>query len=66
MGRPTKVTPQIKQAVIKLTLQRPNFAALQMYKSVLSDSQFLSRARQLIDCVIWRISNYYFRSAVKN
>jgi hypothetical protein len=30
MGRPTKVTPQIKQAVIELTLQHPNFADLQI------------------------------------
>jgi hypothetical protein len=30
MGPPTKVTPQIKQAVIELTLQHPNFAYLQI------------------------------------
>jgi hypothetical protein len=30
MGRPTKVTPQIKQAVIELTLQHTNFADLQI------------------------------------
>jgi hypothetical protein len=30
MDRPTKVTLQIKQAVIKLTLQHPNFADLQI------------------------------------
>jgi hypothetical protein len=30
MGRPTQVTPQIKQAVIGLTLQHPNFADLQI------------------------------------
>jgi hypothetical protein len=30
MGRPIKVTPQIKQAVIELTLQRPNFADSQI------------------------------------
>jgi hypothetical protein len=30
MGRPTKITPQIKQAVIELTLQHPNFADLQI------------------------------------
>jgi hypothetical protein len=30
MGRPTKVTPQIKQAVIEPTLQHPNFADLQI------------------------------------
>jgi hypothetical protein len=30
MGRPTKVTPQIKQAAIELTLQHPNFADLQI------------------------------------
>jgi hypothetical protein len=30
MGRSTKVTPQIKQAVIELTLQHPNFADLQI------------------------------------
>jgi hypothetical protein len=30
MGRPTKVTPQINQAVIKLTLQHPNAADLQI------------------------------------
>jgi S-adenosylmethionine synthetase len=28
MGHPTKVAPQIKQAVIELTLQHPNFADL--------------------------------------
>jgi hypothetical protein len=30
MGRPTKVTPQIKQAVIELALQHLNFADLQI------------------------------------
>jgi hypothetical protein len=30
MDRPTKVTPQIKQAVIELTPQHPNFADLQI------------------------------------
>jgi hypothetical protein len=30
MGGPTKVTPQIKQLVIELTLQHPNFADLQV------------------------------------
>jgi hypothetical protein len=30
MDRPTKVTPQIKQVVIELTLQHPNFADLQI------------------------------------
>jgi hypothetical protein len=30
MRRPTKVTSQIKQAVIELTLQHPNFADLQI------------------------------------
>jgi hypothetical protein len=30
MDRPTKVTPQIKQAVIKLMLQYPNVADLQI------------------------------------
>jgi hypothetical protein len=30
MGRSTKVTPQIKQAVIELTLQHPNLADLQI------------------------------------
>jgi hypothetical protein len=28
MGRPTKITPQIKQTIIELTLQYPNFADL--------------------------------------
>jgi hypothetical protein len=46
IGRPTKATPQIKQAVIKLTLQHLNFADL--HKSFVSDSQFVSHARQLI------------------
>jgi hypothetical protein len=30
MGRPTKVTPQIKQTVIELTLQHSNFADFQI------------------------------------
>jgi hypothetical protein len=30
MGRPTNVTPQIKQAVIEMTLQHPNFADSQI------------------------------------
>jgi hypothetical protein len=30
MDRPTKATPQIKQAVIELKLERPNFADLQI------------------------------------
>jgi hypothetical protein len=30
MGRPTKVTHQIKQAVFEQTLQHPNFADLQI------------------------------------
>jgi hypothetical protein len=30
IGCPTKATPQIKQAVIELTLQHPNFADLQI------------------------------------
>jgi hypothetical protein len=30
MGRPTKATLQIKQAVIELTLQHPNFADLEI------------------------------------
>jgi hypothetical protein len=55
-GPPTKITPQIKQAVIELTLQHPNFAICKLHKSFLSDSQFLLHARQLPDCVIWRIS----------
>jgi hypothetical protein len=30
MGRPTNVTPQIKQVVIELILQHPNFADLKI------------------------------------
>jgi hypothetical protein len=42
MGGPTKVTPQVKQVVIELTLQHPSFADLQINQSFLRDSQFLS------------------------
>jgi hypothetical protein len=34
MGRRTKVTPQIKQAMIELTLQHPNFADLQIVQII--------------------------------
>jgi hypothetical protein len=34
MGGPTKVTPQIKQAVIELTLQHPNFEDLQIAQMI--------------------------------
>jgi hypothetical protein len=36
MGRPAKVTPQIKQALIELTLQHSNFADLQNCRNHLS------------------------------
>jgi hypothetical protein len=35
MGRTTKVRPQIKQVVIELTLQHPNFADLQIAQIIL-------------------------------
>jgi hypothetical protein len=34
IGGPTKVTHQIKQAVIELTLQHPNFADLQIIQII--------------------------------
>jgi hypothetical protein len=48
MGRPTKVTPQIKQAMIELTLQHPNFADLQIVQ-IISERFAISIARATIN-----------------
>jgi hypothetical protein len=48
MSRPTKVTPQIKQTVIELTLQRPNFAALQIVQ-IISERFVIPVARATIN-----------------
>jgi transposase len=48
MGRPTKVIPQTKQAVIELTLQHPNFADLQIAQ-VISERFAVPIARATIN-----------------
>jgi transposase len=48
MGRPTKVTPQIKQAVIELTLQHPNFSDLQIAQ-IISERFAIPIARATIN-----------------
>jgi hypothetical protein len=48
MGRPTKVTHQIKQAVIELTLQHPNLADLQIAQ-IISERFAIPIARATIN-----------------
>jgi transposase len=48
MGRPTKVTPQIKQMVIQLTLQHLNFADLQITQ-IISEQFAIPIARGIIN-----------------
>jgi hypothetical protein len=46
MGRPTKVTSQIKQAVIELALQHPNLADLQITQ-IISERFLIPIARAI-------------------
>jgi hypothetical protein len=48
MGRSTKATPQIKQTVIELTLQHPNFADLQITQ-IISERFAIPIARATIN-----------------
>jgi hypothetical protein len=48
MDRPTNVTPQIKHAVIELTLQHPNFTALQIVQ-IISERFAIAIARARIN-----------------
>jgi hypothetical protein len=48
MDRPTKVTLQIKQAVIELTLQHPTFADLQIAQ-IISERFTIRVARATIN-----------------
>jgi hypothetical protein len=47
-GRPTKFTPQIKQTIIELTLQHPNFADLQIAQ-IVSERFAIPVARAIIN-----------------
>jgi transposase len=48
MGRPTKITPQIKQGVIELTLQHPNSTDLQIVQ-IISERFAIPIARATIN-----------------
>jgi hypothetical protein len=48
IGRPIKVTPQIKQAVIERTLQRPNFTNFQIAQ-IISERFAIPIARATIN-----------------
>jgi hypothetical protein len=48
MGRPTKVAPQVKQTVIELTLQHPNFADLQIAR-IISERFAILIARAIVN-----------------
>jgi hypothetical protein len=80
MGRPTKVTPQIKQPMIELMLQHPNFADLQIAQIVserfacaiidqprhLAHFKFLPRKRCQNLIKIQRRQHYQFASDFVN
>jgi hypothetical protein len=48
MGRPTQVTPQIKQVLIGLTLQHPNFPDFQIAQ-IISEPFAIPIARTTIN-----------------